>query len=131
MAQLISVLVTIVISLASVAQAEAWPEDKINNFFGYEISVPSVPGVTEYYWTTATNSEDAAITFTSETDVKDTYLQTLTDAGWVYEYIESDTSLGYEIGDYYLATNVNYQLSKRRCYVLFRRRNILYSTYCT
>lgn len=98
----------LVISLASVAQAEAWPEDKINNFFGYEISVPSVPGVTEYYWTTATNSEDAAITFTSETDVKDTYLQTLTDAGWVYEYIESDTSLGYEIGDYYLATNVNY-----------------------
>ena len=98
----------LVISLASVAQAEAWPEDKINNFFGYEISVPSVPGVTEYYWTTATNSEDAAITFTSETDVKDTYLQTLTNAGWVYEYIESDTSLGYEIGDYYLATNVNY-----------------------
>lgn len=98
----------LVISLASVAQAEAWPEDKINNFFGYEISVPSVPGVTEYYWTTTTNSEDAAITFTSETDVKDTYLQTLTDAGWVYEYIESDTSLGYEIGDYYLATNVNY-----------------------
>lgn len=98
----------LVISLASVAQAEAWPEDKINNFFGYEISVPSVPGVTEYYWTTTTNSEDAAITFTSETDVKDAYLQTLTDAGWVYEYIESDTSLGYEIGDYYLATNVNY-----------------------
>lgn len=98
----------LVISLASVAQAEAWPEDKINNFFGYEISVPSVPGVTEYYWTTTTNSEDAAITFTSETDVKDAYLQTLTNAGWVYEYIESDTSLGYEIGDYYLATNANY-----------------------
>lgn len=45
----------LVISLASVAQAEAWPEDKINNFFGYEIG--------DYYLATNVNYPSAGVMF--------------------------------------------------------------------
>lgn len=45
----------LVISLASVAQAEAWPEDKINNFFGYEIG--------DYYLATNANYPSAGVMF--------------------------------------------------------------------
>ena len=91
-----------IITIYDVVLPSTWPNDKINNYYGEEVNVPSVIDTDTYYFY---DYDQPYLTFeTTDESLLQSYKTKLENDNWVVEYVPSNIVDEVEKGNYYQAT---------------------------